>query len=515
MIELNNRVLVIDDEQVIRDTFKKILSKKTNPNTEMEAAAADLFNDAPADLHKHENIIEYEVDLAINGEEGFKKVQASIENEQPYAVIFCDMRMPGWDGLTTVQQIRAIDKRCEIVFVTAYSDHSANQISNIAGPNVGYHCKPFESDEIRQIAMKAICDWHRLRDLERLIGITSSINIDANDLDTLLKNILQQLTAITDSSTALLLFHRDSPSIEIGVGQNQQRAHDIVEDLSKISSLDKENQTQEYIYLPMGSYGVLILKDKKNIIIDESRTYLLRLFVQQAAQAIERLNLKKALENEKRLSDLGRAASCIIHDLRQPINVVQGAAQVCQRNLDNQTKLAKMLSAIRQAGLDMNEQLTEILEFSNAKEALKHEETIASLINEIVEEYSITHEQGDTTIEYYENVNFTVSIDRSQIRRVIKNLINNAIEAMAGKTDAPAIQIISECHNNGNTLIISDNGPGIPEPLKESLFEPFVTAGKSSGTGLGLAICKKLVELNGGTIDFCSDPSGTKFNINF
>jgi C4-dicarboxylate-specific signal transduction histidine kinase len=95
-----------------------------------------------------------------------------------------------------------------------------------------------------------------------------------------------------------------------------------------------------------------------------------------------------------------------------------------------------------------------------------------------------------------------ILVDRVEIEQVIVNLVKNAFEAMAETTGRPKTVEIS-CHERAeNTVIVAvaDNGPGVPQYLRESIFEPFFTT-KDKGMGFGLAICRSLVETHGGTLE--------------
>ena len=105
-----------------------------------------------------------------------------------------------------------------------------------------------------------------------------------------------------------------------------------------------------------------------------------------------------------------------------------------------------------------------------------------------------------------------VRIDAEQIRRVIMNVIDNAIEAMDRQG-----QIVIETHhdasNNLVRLIIGDNGPGIPPEERDKLFLPYYST-KRRGSGLGLAIVRRIIAEHGGTIDASdNEPTGTRFTI--
>lgn len=89
-------------------------------------------------------------------------VQAAIDNNAPYAVMFTDMRMPpGWDGLKTSKKVREIDKNIEIVIMTAYADHTQSTIAEEVGmpEKLLYIKKPFQTEEIFQLAMSLTAKW--------------------------------------------------------------------------------------------------------------------------------------------------------------------------------------------------------------------------------------------------------------------------------------------------------------------------------------------------------------------
>ena len=160
-IQINTSVLVIDDEEMVRDNIEEILVPRIKSNDLVNNAANILFDEEESPIEiRASNIPKFTVDKASNGAEGLEMVLKSVEIVKPYAVIFLDMRMPGWDGLETAIKIREIESKAEIIFVTAYSDTSIEDIVSKAGQNVGYHCKPYASEEIIQLATKEIGRAH-------------------------------------------------------------------------------------------------------------------------------------------------------------------------------------------------------------------------------------------------------------------------------------------------------------------------------------------------------------------
>ena len=105
----------------------------------------------------------------------------------------------------------------------------------------------------------------------------------------------------------------------------------------------------------------------------------------------------------------------------------------------------------------------------------------------------------------------TVTLDANRFRRVIDNILNNAREALK---PGEQVEISWQLTDSSLAIEISDNGPGIPEAIREHLFEPFVTSNKEGGTGLGLAITRKIVDDHGGTIEVVSSPGqGSRFIV--
>jgi signal transduction histidine kinase len=110
----------------------------------------------------------------------------------------------------------------------------------------------------------------------------------------------------------------------------------------------------------------------------------------------------------------------------------------------------------------------------------------------------------------------TLHADADKLRRVVVNLLGNALDALEeGRTASPRITIASGESLAGDAawIRVEDNGPGIEPERLGKIFDPFHTS-KAGGTGLGLAITRKLVEAHGGTIEVESRPgSGTVFSL--
>lgn len=508
---INTRVLIIDDEEIVRDNIEEILVvKKQQQNETISSAASILFDDEPADhiltTVNNENIPVFEVDKAINGMEGVEKIKQAIANDEPYAVIFLDMRMPGWDGLETALHIRQIDTKAEIIIITAYSDKSIDEIISKIGQNVGYHCKPYASEEILQLATKAVNDYNKLRNLEQLISVIANISLSENHLNSLLQNILDQLAMYIGSDVAVLgklldtkeyqqLFSIGSVENEINVGK-----------LSKVISsgtfdTNEVVQIEELVFVRLEDYSIFAVLNKNEHLKTE-KLYLLKLFVQNAAKAIKNVQLHEALIQKEKLSAVGQAMSMLMHDLRSPIKNIP----ILTSMLRDEGVKSEVLTMIDTCGEQASEIFDDFMDYIKATPLNLQKVSVDQLIKEGIALAS--NRAAFTDIKLIENIqpDLFVLADRSKMKRVIMNLVSNAVDILHDlRIKEPVIEISAMALNKKVIITIKDNGPGIPEKIMGTLFDAFITSGKSNGTGLGLAIVKQYTEAHKGKISVTND----------
>ncbi len=217
------------------------------------------------------------------------------------------------------------------------------------------------------------------------------------------------------------------------------------------------------------------------------------------------------LVRSEKLSAVGQMAAMIVHDIRNALSAVMGYVELVRANAadvaGNEDWAALVQSRIEQ----ISSMAQEVLEYSRNESHLELSDVdVSTLLQDVLT--VLRDAYPGTEIRWASQIacNATVRADRDKMIRVLMNLGRNAAEAMGQRG---VFTLGCRPLAGGVELIASDTGPGIPEEIQETLFEPFVTQGKSSGTGLGLAIVKRTIEEHGGRITFATGSSGTTFYI--
>lgn len=223
--------------------------------------------------------------------------------------------------------------------------------------------------------------------------------------------------------------------------------------------------------------------------------------------------LRQALNQRRRLADLGSAVSKVNHDLR---NILATAQLSSDRLLTVEDPKVRALSERLISAIDRAINLCErTLKYGRADEPPPDRQDFN--LHDLVDSLRTTlgADTPDSGIDFRNDVppDFTLYADPDQMFRVLMNLGRNALNAMEGQAGG-SMTLTAERNGNVATLRLRDTGPGVPETAQESLFIPFKGSTGPRGTGLGLAIVAELVTANHGHIALESTgPEGTVFRI--
>ena len=222
---------------------------------------------------------------------------------------------------------------------------------------------------------------------------------------------------------------------------------------------------------------------------------------------------QRSLLHAERLATIGSMASTVSHDLRHPLTTILAYAELLsESNLDEEQR-SDLYRQIRLSVNNMAELIASLLEFSKAQEAMKlaYGDCVEPL-QDTIRTVKLRPEFSGIQLTLLHEGMTQGWFDFSKLERVFHNLLRNACEAVA--SDEGLIRVVAVGAENQIEISISDNGPGIPPEIREDLFQPFVTFGKSDGTGLGLAVVQKIVRDHGGDVSVDStSASGTTFKV--
>lgn len=215
---------------------------------------------------------------------------------------------------------------------------------------------------------------------------------------------------------------------------------------------------------------------------------------------------------KEKLHLIGEMARSIIHDLKNPITGIQMAAELMQSRFPDEPQVAKWSQQIRDQTKRMTSMVQDLLDFSRGESCLVPEKVfLPDLANVIHEAFREKMEKAG--IEWCCAMpEREIVADRHRIYRVFQNLVGNAVDILEKK--GGKIEFTFGEKEGGVLFGVKDNGAGIPEKIRDRVFEAFVTFGKPNGTGLGMSIVKNLVEAHRGKIWFETETGkGTHFFV--
>lgn len=160
----NFRILIIDDNPAIHLDFQKILKMRKLTPTFNKLNQLVFGDKSKSDITDFPS---FQIDCASQGEEGIQYIQQALDEGEPYALAFVDVRMPpGLNGIETIKRIWASDKEIQIVICTAYSDYTWEETVEELGltDNLLILKKPFDSISVRQLACSLTKKWRLMQE---------------------------------------------------------------------------------------------------------------------------------------------------------------------------------------------------------------------------------------------------------------------------------------------------------------------------------------------------------------
>ncbi|MGH9414389.1 MAG: two-component system sensor histidine kinase NtrB [Terriglobales bacterium] len=209
----------------------------------------------------------------------------------------------------------------------------------------------------------------------------------------------------------------------------------------------------------------------------------------------------------ERLAALGQLSAGLAHEIRNPLQVIKGSAEMLQKELHGASPVALELARyISEEVNRTNLLVTRFLDFAKPLQLQRQPVDVAALLDSALA--SLPPHPGVTVERMVEAPLPPLPLDATLCERAFANLAQNAFEAMSTGT----LAVIAAPVAGGIRIVFRDTGPGVADGLREQIFNPFFTT-KAAGVGLGLAIVAKIMDQHGGWIRLGHNPSGAEFQL--
>ena len=538
-MEINKKILLIDDQEEILNSLKKLLAGEdnlSNINNKMK----DLVNDFFKEESKEKET--YDVHTALDGETGYKLVKKALEEGEQYSVVTVDMRMHGWDGLKTAQEIRKIDSNIEIIIITAYTDIKREELVNKIGKpeKLLYLKKPFEKEEILQVILSLTTKWsleqkvknqlqlikYSKQNLEEVMcGISEIEKSIVFSLKVVYKTIAEEFMKIIKCEKAYLVMENEV--FRWGeLGEDclafEELKDRVVENKSYVIDSTKiyVNFFCDKNYCDInGAIGVF--KYNRDLLVNEK---IIDIFISHSNNLLKSANLYMQLQQKnnellisnKKLMEANALNKKFLvissHELRTPGTIIGAYADLLASGKAKEPE--KIAQGLQNAAGRLNiliEQMLEVFATSEIKDSLvvkRNYYTVDEIFKEIFQKIEIflLKRNQSLIIINHENIEYLYIDKNKVIEFILFNLLMNAIKF---SKDGAEIKMKKKKKNGKALVSIIDEGVGMDEYEKNNMYKALFVGGeenhhhsglyeyKAKGLGLGLTIVKNIIDMIG------------------
>lgn len=223
----------------------------------------------------------------------------------------------------------------------------------------------------------------------------------------------------------------------------------------------------------------------------------------------ERLLERERTAQRERLGAMQRLSAGLAHEVRNPLNAAQLQLELLARRLRRGGAGPSLLEVTalvdgeirRLSGL-----LQEFLDFARPVHLAAGDADLVAIARHVVEMVQAAAAERGVAVALVGDPAVVIACDSGKVHQILHNLVANAIDAAASRVEVAAL-----AHDGGATIVVRDDGPGIPDAVLPRIYEPFYST-KERGTGMGLSITYSLVTLHGGTIH-ARNRGGAEFTV--
>ena len=246
---------------------------------------------------------------------------------------------------------------------------------------------------------------------------------------------------------------------------------------------------------------------------------------QELSETLEETNrhlrrVEAEARRSERLAALGQMSAGLAHEIRNPLGVIKGSAEMLSQKLTGAQPLAAELAGYISSEVDrLNALVARFLDFARPIRLEARRHSVTDIVERALASMEHQYPHSNVRVERdYASSLPEVIVDEQLCERVFINLIQNAFQAMNGNppADDAHLKLAIAAHNlnrrHGVSVVVEDAGPGVAPELREQIFNPFFTS-KKDGVGLGLAIVAKILDEHGGSIRLEDSERGARFRV--
>ncbi|PCI26923.1 MAG: hypothetical protein COB67_09670 [SAR324 cluster bacterium] len=568
----SNRILIVDDNKEIHDDFIKILSPGLVEKKQFQSLKYSILDEEPSQYPQRLELdLHFQLDHAYRGEDALEMVRSAYHCNQPYALLFMDIRMPpGWDGVETIYRIWQEYEDIEVVICTAYSDYDLEGIISKLGKtdHLMFISKPFNTTTLTQMALALTQKWNLAKNTQKhlqkieenealfqnlakvspvgifrtnaqgdyiyvneywckIAGISQNEALGQGWVNSLYpedkEHVFSEWMKAVQNNIPFKLEHRFQSSKDIPIWVLEQAvaernaSGEITGYVGSVTNIAEIKQVEHFL-------------EKANLDLENrvhERTAELLKSNQQLKNSLllqEKLNkelqeTQSQLIQSAKLASIGELAAGIAHELNQPLFYIRAGAQVETdegfRNFDSESGYDTFKEIIKATGRMMRT-INHLRNFSRHSDKMLVEEIHICAVLE--KSFILLNQQfKNKNIEVVQMFPDKIPVIRGDFQRleqVFINLLANARDALTHQKEARlTIQITIE--EQEICIAFSDNGLGIPQEIIQKIFDPFFTTKEvGKGTGLGLSISYGIIREHKGRIEVSSiEGEGCTFKV--
>ncbi len=470
---ISGTVLVIDDEQEMRDTLKLLLEHSGFSTT-----------------------------VCASVEEGLSKL-----SEQFFDIVVTDYYLEDGTGSDIMKYCREYCPKTRVIVMTGHAslDNAVDALRNGA---FDYVTKPFEFDLL----------YHSLQRALEHISMMDEIALAKERYRALIEDMNEGYLIVKDG---VIRYANPKMAAILRCPQDELLKKPILDFVDFGFQEELKSKIELLTRFP-GAFFMeeIVFRDcKGNTVPVELRlANTLGEHIEQGVificrEITERDVLWNRLVRAERLATMGEMMATVAHELNNKLTPILGYAEILSSDM-NKEQLDRAIEGIRAASEGAKKIVNSLLLFSRREKPTKIECNLNEIVENACSLVSTCISQG-STIEIEKKLDSTlpcIMADPHQIEQVVTNIIKNALDALAPQGGKVRIETSSK---GEHVLVkVTDDGPGIPKEIIKNIFDPFFsTKSKKEGTGLGLSICHGIIKEHGGDISVSSRPGHTTFLI--